>query len=82
MEQARPVTQPRRGELYLVRLDPTQGAEIKKTRPALILQNDPANLRSPLTIVAPLTTKFEEGRLYPTEVLVRAPEVLITFIFL
>ena len=74
MEQTRPTVEPRRGEIYLVRLDPTQGAEIKKTRPALILQNDPANRRSPLTIAAPLSTKFEEGRTYPTEVLVRAPE--------
>lgn len=31
--------------------DPTVGAEIKKTRPALILQNDIANRYSPITIV-------------------------------
>jgi mRNA interferase MazF len=59
--------------VYLVNFDLTIGAEIKKTRPALILQNDIANRYSPITIVAAITSQFEE-RLYPTEVLVRAPE--------
>ncbi len=64
---------PKRGEVYLVNFDPTIGSEIKKTRPALILQNDIANRYSPITIVAAITSQFEE-RLYPTEVLVRARE--------
>jgi mRNA interferase MazF len=64
---------PRRGEVYLVGLDPTVGAEIKKTRPALILQNDIANRASPITIVAAITSRFE-GALYPTEVLLRRGE--------
>jgi mRNA interferase MazF len=67
------VIQPRRGEVYLVSLDPTVGAEIKKTRPAVVVQNDVANRRSPITIVAAVTAQFEEP-LYPTEVPVRAPE--------
>lgn len=53
--------------------DPTLGAEIKKTRPALILQNDIGNRYSPLTIVAAITSHYEE-RLYPHQVLVVAPE--------
>ncbi|MBI2469080.1 MAG: type II toxin-antitoxin system PemK/MazF family toxin [Candidatus Rokubacteria bacterium] len=64
---------PRRGEIYLVGFDPTLGAEIRRTRPALVLQNDIANRHSPITIVAAITSQFEEP-LYPTEVLVRAPE--------
>ena len=64
---------PRRGEIFLVNFDPTVGAEIKKTRPAIILQNDIANRHSPITIVAAITSGFED-LLYPTEVLVRAPE--------
>ncbi len=67
------VTIPRRGEVYLVNFDPTLGAEIKKTRPALVLQNDVANRFSPITVVAAITSKFE-SRLYPTEVPVTAPE--------
>jgi len=64
---------PRRGDVCLVSFDPTLGAEIKKTRPALVLQNDVANRHSPITIVAALTSQFDMP-LYPTEVLVRAPE--------
>ncbi|MBI3454355.1 MAG: type II toxin-antitoxin system PemK/MazF family toxin, partial [Candidatus Rokubacteria bacterium] len=67
------ITRPRRGEVYLVNFDPTVGAEIKKTRPALVLQNDIANRWSPITIAAAITSRFEEP-VYPTEVIVRAPE--------
>lgn len=64
---------PKRGEVYLVNFDPTIGAEIKKTRPALIVQNNISNRHSPITIVAAITSKFDE-ELYPTEVLIEAPE--------
>jgi mRNA interferase MazF len=64
---------PRRGEVYVVGFDPTVGAEVRRTRPALVIQNDIANRHSPITIVAALTSQFEEP-LYPTEVLVRARE--------
>jgi len=73
MAQKRAVIYPRRGEVYLVNFDPVIGAEIRKTRPALILQNDIANRHSPLTIVAAITSQFEEP-LYPTEVLLTAGE--------
>ncbi len=73
MAKKQEVRFPRRGEVYLVRLDPTVGAEIKKTRPALVLQNDVANRWSPITIVAGITSRFEEP-LYPTEVLITQSE--------
>ncbi len=38
-----------------------------------ILQNDVFNRHSPITIVAAITSQFDE-RLYPTEVLIKAPE--------
>ena len=60
---------PKRGELYLVNFDPTVGAEIKKTRPALILQNNIANRYSPVTIVAALSSNISEPP-YPTEVVI------------
>lgn len=60
---------PRRGESYLVNFDPTRGAEIKKTRPALVIQNDIANLHSPIVIVAAITSRYDPP-LYPTEVLI------------
>ena len=67
------VIHPKRGELYLTRFDPSEGAEIQKTRPALIIQNNIDNKYSPITIVAAITSRFD-GQLYPTEVLIRAPE--------
>lgn len=73
MPARRVVSYPRRGEVYFVSFDPTIGAEIKKTRPALILQNDIGNRYSPLTIVAAITSQYEEP-LYPHQVLVSAPE--------
>lgn len=60
---------PTRGDICLVNFDPTIGAEIRKTRPALVLQNDIANKSSPVTIAAAISSKFD-GSLYPTEVLI------------
>jgi mRNA interferase MazF len=65
------LTAPKRGEVYLVNFDPTIGSEIRKTRPALVLQNDTANLHSPVTIVAAIAS-FNGGKLYPTEVDIEA----------
>lgn len=57
----------KRGEIRLVSFDPTVGHEIKKTRPALIIQNDIGNQYSPLTIVAAITSKISPIP-YPVEV--------------
>ena len=70
MRKAKPC-EPARGDVFLVNFDPTIGSEIKKTRPALILQNDIANHYSPVTIVAAITSR-EGDKLYPTEVVVNA----------
>lgn len=67
------VNAPLRGEVYLVNFNPTIGAEIRKTSPALIIQNNIANRHSPITIVAAITSAFDDS-LYPTEVRIRPPE--------
>lgn len=67
------VNLPERGAVFLVNFDPTIGAEIRKTRPALVIQNDVANEHSPITIVAAITSKYDDT-LYPTEVLMPADE--------
>ena len=54
-----------RGEVYLVRLDPTQGSEIRKTRPCLVVSPDELNQHLRHVIVAPLTTS---GQPYPWRV--------------
>jgi mRNA interferase MazF len=67
------LSHPKRGEVYLVNFDPTVGSEIRKKRPALVLQNEVANRYSPITIVAAIFSQFEEPP-YPTEVFVDPPE--------
>jgi mRNA interferase MazF len=59
----------KRGEIYLVSFDPTIGHEIKKTRPALVIQNDVGNKYSPVTIVAAITSKISQIS-YPVEVVI------------
>lgn len=54
-----------RGEVHLVRLDPTLGSEIQKTRPCLIVSPDELNQHLRTAIVAPMTTG---GRAYPWRV--------------
>ena len=44
----------RRGEVWLVNLDPTIGAEIKKTRPAVIVNDDAVGIL-PLKVIVPIT---------------------------
>src|SRR3989338_10777250 len=46
----------RRGEVYLVALNPTRGGELRKTRPCVVVSPDEMNARWPTFIVAPLTT--------------------------
>jgi mRNA interferase MazF len=60
---------PRRGEIYVTALDPALGHEIKKTRPALVIQNDVTNLYGQTTIVAAITSKVSTPP-YPNEVVV------------
>lgn len=62
---------PKRGEVWLVNFDPTIGAEINKTRPALIIQNDISNIHSPVTIVAAITSAKPGDKIYPTEVFIK-----------
>src|ERR1017187_5436081 len=49
-------TLPRRGEVWWVRLDPTLGSEIAKTRPCLILSSDIVNERRRSVVIVPLST--------------------------
>ena len=44
----------RKGEIWLINLDPTIGAEIKKTRPAIIVNEDAIGIL-PLRVIVPLT---------------------------
>jgi len=53
-----------RGEVWLINLDPTIGAEIKKTRPAVIV-NDDAVGTLPLRVIVPVTEWKERYSIAP-----------------
>lgn len=53
-----------RFDIWLVQLDPTQGSEIKKTRPCIVISpNEMSSLKT--AIVAPMTSK---GFNFPTRI--------------
>src|SRR5436189_3506315 len=60
---------PRRGEIFLTALDPALGHEIRKTRPALVIQNDVTNRYGMTTIVAAITSRVSVPP-YPNEVVI------------
>jgi mRNA interferase MazF len=65
----------RRGDIYLVDLEPVRGAESNKRPPAVIVSNDAANQaalrlgRGVITVI-PVTSNLE--RIYPFQVLLPA----------
>jgi len=51
-----------RGEIWVARLNPNQGAEVGKLRPVVIVQADPiTHARLATVIVVPLTTQDRPG---------------------
>jgi mRNA interferase MazF len=54
-----------RGEVYWVAFDPSMGGETRKTRPAIIVSNNAANLVLNRVQVVPITSKT--GRIYRAE---------------
>ena len=58
----------RRGDVFVVALDPTVGREIKKTRPCVVLSPDELNRHLETVVVAPMTTG---GHPYPYRIACR-----------
>jgi mRNA interferase MazF len=68
----------RRGEVYLVSLEPAQGAEANKTRPAIVVSNDAANLvatRNGVGVITVVPVTSNVNRIYPFQVLLSPNEV-------
>jgi mRNA interferase MazF len=59
----------KQNEIWLVNLDPTLGAEIRKTRPCVIVSNDAVGVL-PLKVIAPVTDLKERYRAVPWMVVV------------
>jgi mRNA interferase MazF len=54
---------PKRGEIWVVNLDPTVGSEISKKRPAVIISNDINNVNADTVTVIPVTSSTQ--KIYP-----------------
>mgnify|MGYP001587770403 CR=1 FL=1 len=52
-------------DVFLIALDPAVGAEIKKSRPCVIISPDEMNHHLATVMVVPMTTKFHA---YPTRI--------------
>lgn len=52
-------------EIFFVNLDPTVGAEVKKTRPAVVVSPDEMNRYLRTVIIAPITSSIKN---YPSRV--------------
>jgi len=63
---------PKRGEIWLVSLEPVVGHEIGKTRPALVISNDRNNQFAETITVLPITSKTK--KIYPFETLLSKDE--------
>ena len=54
----------RRGEVWLINLDPTVGSAIQKTRPAVIVNDDAIGIL-PLRVIVPITAWQERYAVAP-----------------
>jgi mRNA interferase MazF len=64
----------RRGDVYDADLDPVQGSEQAGVRPVIVISRDAINASSSIVVVVPCTTYRSGRRIYPSQVLIRAPE--------
>lgn len=58
----------RRGAVCWIKLDPIEGSEIGKTRPAVVVSNNINNEFAATVTVVPITSKT--GKIYPFETLI------------
>lgn len=54
----------KQGEIWLIDLDPTKGAEIRKTRPGVIVNDDRLG-KLPLKVIVPVTDWKEHYKIAP-----------------
>ncbi len=69
---------PKRGELWLVDLNPTIGQEIQKTRPVVVISSD-FLLSIPMRIIIPITSWQEKfiNRPFMVKILLRQKTILL-----
>jgi mRNA interferase MazF len=64
----------KRGEVYDARLEPVEGSEQGGTRPVILVSRNAINDNSPVVLAVPCTTYQPGKKVYPTQVLIKAPD--------
>lgn len=62
---------PSRGEVFLARLDPTEGSEQSGTRPVVVVSRNAINHNSSVVVVVPLSNRSNFDKVYPSQIVVR-----------
>ena len=62
----------KRGDVYLVNLNPVTGTELGKTRPAVVISNDINNTYSDTVTIVPITSNVD--KVYPFEIFIAKGE--------
>jgi mRNA interferase MazF len=60
--------------VFEARLDPVEGSEQAGIRPVIVVSRDAVNEASPVIVIVPCTTSKPERRIYPSQVVLRAPD--------
>jgi mRNA interferase MazF len=63
---------PSRGDVYMARLNPSQGSEQGGERPVVIVSRDAININSPVVIVVSLIDAQNKKRIYPSQTVLKA----------
>lgn len=63
----------KRGEIWLIDLNPTKGSEQRGVRPCLVISNDITNQHAPTITVLPLTSNLA-GQRFPINVVLSKQE--------
>ncbi|MFQ5739239.1 MAG: type II toxin-antitoxin system PemK/MazF family toxin [Acidobacteriota bacterium] len=64
----------KRGDVFSARLNPVEGSEQAGTRPVVVVSRDAINAASPVVIIVPCTSYRTGKRIYPSQVILGAPE--------
>ncbi|MGH9738830.1 MAG: type II toxin-antitoxin system PemK/MazF family toxin [Candidatus Acidiferrales bacterium] len=62
---------PRRGDVFMARLDPHQGSEQAGSRPVVVVSRDSISQNSLVVLVVPVTDRRHKQRIYPSQVVLK-----------
>lgn len=62
----------KKGDIYYAKLNPIIGSEQGGIRPVVVVQNEIANIYSPVVIIAPITSRIDSKPKLSTHVLIKS----------